>query len=42
MQKYPYITESYACNLNMLVLIFLLPINVLTSFGMCSTPNESK
>ena len=41
-QKYPHITESYACILKMFVLMFLLLINVLISFGICSTPKESK
>ena len=42
-QKYPQITESYAYILKMFVLMFfLLLINVLISFGMCSTPKESK
>ena len=41
-QKYPHIIESYACILKAFVFIFLLPINVLISFGICSTPKESK
>ena len=41
-QKYRHITESYACILKMFVLMFLLLINVLISFGICSTPKESK
>ena len=41
-QKYPHITESYACILKMFVLMFLLLINVLISFGICSTPKLSK
>ena len=41
-QKYPHITESYACILEMFVLMFLLLINVLISFGIRSTPKESK
>ena len=32
-QKYPHIIESYAC---------ILKIFVLISFGICSTPKESK
>ena len=51
MQKYPHIIESYACVLNILALIFLLPtagpsslerINLLISLGICSTPKLSK
>ena len=41
-QKYPHIIESYACILKMFVFMFLLPINVLIYFGICSTPKESK
>ena len=41
-QKYPHIIESYACILKIFVFMFLLPINVLISFGICSTPKESK
>ena len=41
-QKYPRIIESYACFLKMFVFMFLLPINVLISFGICSTPKLSK
>ena len=41
-QKYPHIIESYACILKMFVLMFLLLINALISFGICSTPKESK
>ena len=40
-QKYPHIIESYACILKIFVFMFLLLINVLTSFGICSTPKES-
>ena len=42
MLKYPHIIESYACILNILALIFLLPINLLISLGICSTPKLSK
>ena len=42
MQKYPHITESYACILKMLVIMFLLLINFLISFGICSTPKLAK
>ena len=41
-QKYPHIIESYACILKIFVFMFLLPINVLISFGICYTPKESK
>ena len=41
-QKYPHIIESYACVLKMFAFMFLLPINVLISFGICSTLKESK
>ena len=39
-QKYPHIIESYACILKIFVLMFLLLINALISFGICSTPKE--
>ena len=38
-QKYPHIIESYACNLNTLLIVSLFPINCLISLGICSTPN---
>ena len=41
-QKYPHITESYACILKMFALMFLLLTNALISFGICSAPKESK
>ena len=41
-KKYPHITESYACILKIFVVIFLLPMNFLISFGICSTPKLSK
>ena len=49
-QKYPHITESYACTLKIFVLMFLFGeaeekgrlINALISFGICSTPKELK
>ena len=49
-QKYPHITESYACTLKIFVLMFLFGkaeekgrlINVLISFGICSFPKELK
>ena len=34
-QKYPCIIESYACILETFVIIFLFPINLLISFGIC-------
>ena len=40
-QKYPHITESYACILKMFAVMFLLLIIFLISFGMCSTPKLS-
>ena len=39
-QKYPHIIESYACILKIFVVMFLLLINTLTSFEICSTPKE--
>ena len=36
--KYPHIIESYACILQIFVLIFLFPMNFQISFGICSTP----
>ena len=41
-QKYLHIIESYACILKTFVVIFLLPINLLISFGMCSALKLSK
>ena len=38
MQKYPHITESFACTQKMLAIMFLFPINSLISSGTCSTP----
>ena len=41
MEKYPHITESYACALKTFVVIDKeWPINALISFGICSTPKE--
>ena len=40
-QKYPHIIESYGCILKIFVFMFLLKINVLIYFGVCSTPKES-
>ena len=41
-QKYPHITESYACILKMLAIMFFLLMIFLISFGICSTPKLSK
>ena len=42
-QKYPHIIESYACILKMVVVMDKeRSINALISFGICSTPKESK
>ena len=42
-QKYPHIIESYACILKIFVVIDKKRlINGLISFGICSTPKESK
>ena len=41
-QRYPHIIELYACILNILALIFLLPINLLISSGICSILKLSK
>ena len=50
-QKYPHMIESYACILNILLLILLLPttepsslerMNLLISLGICSMPKLSK
>ena len=41
-QNYPHIIESYDFVLKIFVFTFLLPINALISFGICSTPKESK
>ena len=42
MQKYPHITELFACTQKMLAFMFLFPINSLISSGTCSTPKLSK
>ena len=42
MQKYPHIIELSACILNMFVMMFLFPINLLISLGMCYLPKLSK
>ena len=41
-QKYPHITELYACILKMFISMFLLLIKALISLGICSTPKLSK
>ena len=41
-QKSSHITESYACIRKIIVSMFLLPINILTLFGMFSTPKLSE
>ena len=41
-QNYVHITESYACILQIFVMIFLFPIIFSTSFGIFSTPLLSK
>ena len=41
-QKYSHIIESYACFLKIFGFMFLLPINILISSGMCYTPKLSK
>ena len=41
-QKYPHIVESYVFILKIFVFMFLLPKNVLTSFGIYSTPKLTK
>ena len=38
MQKYPHITELFACIRKMLAFMLLLPTNSLISSGTCSTP----
>ena len=40
-QKYPNITESYVCTLKIFVIMFLLLMNFLISFAICSTPKPS-
>ena len=41
-QKFPHITESFACARKMLAIIFLFPTIFLISSGTCSTPKLSK
>ena len=38
MQKYPHITELFACTRKMLAIMFLIPTNSLISSGTYSTP----
>ena len=40
-QQYPHIIESYACILKVFVTTVDLSINLLISFGLCSTPKLS-
>ena len=42
MQKYPHITELFACTRKMLAIMFLFPANSLISSGTCSTSKLSK
>ena len=42
MQKYPHITELFACTQKMLASMFLFPTKSLLSSGTCSTPKLSK
>ena len=42
MQKYPHITESFACSRKMLPFMFLFPINSLIFSGTRSTPKLLK
>ena len=42
MQRYPHITELFACTRKMFAFMFLFPINSLISLETCSTPKLSK
>ena len=42
MQKYPHITELFACTRKMLAIMFFVSINSLISSGICSTPKLLK
>ena len=42
MEKYPPITESITCFLQVFIVIILLLVNFLVSFGMSSFPKLSK
>ena len=39
-QKYPHITELFACTRKILAIMFLFPANSLISSGTCSTPKH--
>ena len=41
-QKYPHITELFACTQKILAIMFLFPTDSLISSGTCSTPKLSK
>ena len=41
-QKYPHIIESYTCILKLFAATTDLSINILISFGICSTPKLLK
>ena len=42
MQKYPHITELFACTRKMLAFMLLFSRSFLISSGLCSTPKVSK
>ena len=42
MQKYPHITELFACTRKMLAIMFFFPKIYLISSATCSTPKLSK
>ena len=42
MQKYPHITESFACTRKIFAFMDLFPINYLISLGTCSTQKTIK
>ena len=42
MQKYPHITELFACAQKMLAFMFLFPTNSFIFLETCSTPKLSK
>ena len=41
-QNYQHIVESYACTLQIFIIMFLFPANFLVSFGVCPTLKLSK
>ena len=41
-QKYPHITDLYACILKIFIMTMDLSIKILISFGICSTTKLSK